>query len=478
MGMLAKSATKKEFDLFKTEILKKIYTLQKNIDHKVSDTEENINNIEKKANESIFNIENQESSIEEYIAKIEESKNEVREIVENLSKEYTELKNSNMHLTQEIEETKSFKENILLSKTDIDNSVEEVSTKIRIINEALSVAEDLPNNIENIQNITNKSNELYSEIEALQSHSIDKKSKIDKLYNEIYGQDIENENGEIEHTDGLIDSLQVSYNSIDEKLENIDEILDTNLKDNLTKFNTLLEKSNKEFKDVKNKLITLLPGAMASGLSSAYIGKTEDEKTSKEKLEKNFQWSIIGLLIISLIPVSVDIYRLVFTEANLVQVIKDTPNLIISIFPIYFPILWFAYSSNKKLNLSKRLIEEYTHKAVLGNTFEGLSTQIETLNANEDVRNELRTKLLFNLLQVSSENPGKLITDYQTSDHPLMEALENSSKLSESIDKLNKIPGFSSITKKLSVEKNKIIKDTQDAIDKGLDLKDKIDSNT
>lgn len=478
MGLLAKSATKEEFDLFKTEILKKLSTLQNNIDHKVSDTEENINNIEKKATESILNIENQELSIEGYIAKIEESQSEVREITENISKEYAKLKNNNIHLIQEVEETKGFKENILLSKTDIDNSVEEVNKKITIINEALSVAENLPSNIENIQNITDKSNELHGEIEALRSHSIDKKSKIDKLYNEIYGQDIENESGGIEHTDGLIDSLQMSYKNIDEKLKNIDGILDDNLKDNLTKFSSLLDNSTKEFEDVKNKLTTLLPGAMASGLSSAYMDKTEDEKKSKGKLEKNFLWSIIGLLMISLIPVSVDIYRLIFTEADLIQVIKDTPNLLISIFPIYFPILWFAYSSNKKLNLSKRLIEEYTHKAVLGNTFEGLSTQIETLTANEDVRNELRTKLLFNLLQVSAENPGKLITDYQTSDHPLMEALENSSKLSESIDKLNKIPGFASITKKLSVEKNKIIKDTQDAIDKGLDLNDKIDSNT
>jgi hypothetical protein len=434
--------------------------------------------LKKKANASILNIVNKESSIEGYITKIEEYKNEVKRIVDDISREYLELKNKNMNLLQEVAEAKRLKESMVLSKADIDNSAEEVSNKMIIINKALSLAEDLPSNIENIENITEKSNELHSEIEALRSHSIDKKSKIDKLYNEIYGQDIENKNGDVEHTDGLIDSLQVSYKNINEKLKNIDKILEDTLNDNLTKFNSLLDSSGKEFEDVKNKLTTLLPGAMASGLSSAYINKTKDEKNLKEKLEKNFLWSIIGLLGISLIPVSVDIYRLIFTEANLVQVIKDTPNLIISIFPIYFPILWFAYSSNKKLNLSKRLIEEYTHKAVLGNTFEGLSTQIETLTANEDVRNELRTKLLFNLLQVSAENPGKLITDYQTSDHPLMEALENSSKLSESIDKLNKIPGFSSISKKLSVEKNKIIEKTQDAIDKGLDLKDKIDSST
>ena len=137
------------------------------------------------------------------------------------------------------------------------------------------------------------------------------------------------------------------------------------------------------------------------------------------------------------------------------SVSSNTPSLILSILPLYLPILWLAHSSGKKLNLSKRLIEEYTHKMVLGKTFAGLTKQIES--EEDDVKNELRTKLLFNLLQVSSENPGKLITDYQRSDHPLMEALENSSRLSSSIEVLNRIPGFSSLAKKLSARQDEIL---------------------
>ena len=154
--------------------------------------------------------------------------------------------------------------------------------------------------------------------------------------------------------------------------------------------------------------------------------------------------------------------------ADLIQVIQDTPNLIISILPLYFPVLWLAYSTNKKLNLSKRLIEEYTHKAVLGKTFSGLSNQIETLPHESAVKDELRTRLLFNVLQVSSENPGKLITNYQKSDHPLMEALENSAKLSESVDALTKIPGLSSIAKKLSEKSDEIFRTQQKKVDTGL----------
>lgn len=118
--------------------------------------------------------------------------------------------------------------------------------------------------------------------------------------------------------------------------------------------------------------------------------------------------------------------------------------------------------------MSKRLIEEYTHKAVLGGTFSGLSNQIESLPRDSLVRDELRTKLLFNLLQVSSENPGKLITDYNKSDHPLMDALENSAKLSGSIETLSKLPGFSAIAKKLAARTEELISNETKKVVDGL----------
>ena len=138
--------------------------------------------------------------------------------------------------------------------------------------------------------------------------------------------------------------------------------------------------------------------------------------------------------------------------------------------------LWLAYSSNKRINLSKRLIEEYTHKAVLGMTFDGLSNQVETLSCEENVRSELRTKLLFSLLQVSSENPGKLITNYEKSDHPIMEALENSSKLSDSIKTLERIPGFKSLAKTLSDKSDKILSNESEKVSRGLAVENSINT--
>ena len=129
---------------------------------------------------------------------------------------------------------------------------------------------------------------------------------------------------------------------------------------------------------------------------------------------------------------------------------------------------------SKKANLSKRLIEEYTHKSVLGKTFSGLSNQIETLQNQGAVEEELRTKLLFNILQVSAENPGKLITDYNNSDHPIMDALEKSSKLSESLETLAKIPGLSAIAKRLSEKSDIELRRQGDKVDTGLKANERL----
>ena len=83
---------------------------------------------------------------------------------------------------------------------------------------------------------------------------------------------------------------------------------------------------------------------------------------------------------------------------------------------------------------------------------------------------ELRVKLLFNILQVSAENPGKLISDYNNSDHPLMEALENSEKLGSSVDRLENLPGFSALVARLSSKSKRIKKETESLVAKGLEV--------
>jgi hypothetical protein len=103
------------------------------------------------------------------------------------------------------------------------------------------------------------------------------------------------------------------------------------------------------------------------------------------------------------------------------------------------------------------LIEESSHKEALSKTFEGLSSQANQIS-DPGVSAELSARLLFNLIDVSSENPGKLIYDYNKSDHPIMDAMEKSLQLSKSIEKLNFIPGMESLLKKVVAKRENEIR--------------------
>ncbi|WP_152681947.1 hypothetical protein [Chromobacterium subtsugae] len=399
-------------------------------------------------------------------------------------KEKTE--NLNQDLQNKLREVSTLYAEVFASKDKVFSYEKDVETKIQSINQYLNESKTLPENVENAKKLLSDCQGITGTIADLLNHAIKRKSEVDEIYKSIYGQDVKSSEGHTEHTDGLKDELERSYQRVSENIKKIDDeiqkIISTSnekhenaLAEKKEEFDKITTTAQNEYSSIHEQLLSLLPGAMATGLSAAYESKKDDETTSLNKFENNFTNAIRLMMAISLIPLGVDIYLLGVQGKDLVHVIKDTPSLIIAILPLYFPVLWLAYSYNKKINLSKRLIEEYTHKSVLGKTFSGLSNQIDTLQQQESIKNDLRTRLLFNVLQVSAENPGKLITDYNKSDHPIMEALENSSKLSGSIDALTKIPGLSSLVKTLSEKNDEIFNKQAKKVEDGINANIKIE---
>jgi hypothetical protein len=475
-------ASQEDLENFKLYVKNRLDELDREIKSKVSDSEEVARAAANNAIEIEGNIKKTESIITNHLNELDSYKNSAKAELENIQIEKDSLLNINNDLKSSIEETKNLYNRLIESKKNIDVMETDVSKKIEKINEILEKSQMLPDSVERTNELLKKAKEINDNIQGLLAHSSKKKSEIDELYKSIYGVDIKNSDGNedhVEHVDGLKDDLEKSYNDIHNQIILLKEVIEKSVKSESEKydkqlnfqkeiFENLVSDSNSRISALNDQLSGLLPGAMAEGLSAAYEKKKEDEIKSSKEFQSSFNNSILTMILISLIPFSVDVYLLGWKGQDIVHVIKDTPSLIIAILPLYLPVLWVAFSSNKKINLSKRLIEEYTHKSVLGKTFSGLSNQIETLPHQSSVREELRTRLLFNILQVSAENPGKLITNYNKSDHPLMEALENSEKLSDAVEKLAKLPGFSAIAKKLSDTSEEFLKNKNDKIERGL----------
>lgn len=459
------------FNKGEEKIWEKINELQELIDKKTPEMEKDARQASKKASE----YRNRAKETKEEADKI---LIEVKEQSAKISKRKDELEDLLSDANLLYQQMEKEQEEVIVLKDSVIKKSEAVEVKIKSINTILEEHPDLEDEVHTLGESLGAVEENSNKISAVVKNVVGRKSEIDKIYFDVVGYTEEDEEtGEDVHINGLKDDLENQYNELQSNLESLDESIDTLEEGTKDKFNNLFENANHKteefqsqwklkYEKLEEKIQGLLPNALTAGLSSAFSEKKDEEVKSLDKHKTQFGWGIAGLVFVSLIPFVVSVI-FQFSGDTWDQIIQRIPRLVIAIIPLYLPVLWLAYSANKKMNLSKRLIEEYSHKEVLSKTFEGLSTQIKDLE-NENISSELKVKLLYNFLQVSSENPGKLISDYETSDHPLMDVLEKSYKLETAVEKLQKIPGMGKMAKILDKKSNQILHENSEKIADGL----------
>lgn len=431
------------------EIWDRINVLESRIEQKSTDSEREAANASKMASEYRNRIKDSKELADELLKDIKDNYATQKSFLE----EYQNLLSHHADLESEYK----------LKLTSLESEIQILSNKkltlTNLIDELESYFEnnpDIGNQIKELDSLIEKGNDESAKINLILKNASNRKNEIDELYYEILGsEETDEESGKSRKIEGLKDQLTASFNEFSNELEEFQSTLDSLRESSVESYEKISTNWNKRYKQLEKEITDLLPNALTAGLSSAYSKKKEDEELDLDTHTKNFRWSIGFLVIASLIPFAVGIY-LIIDQRPLLEVVKEIPRVVLSILPLYIPLLWLAYSTSKKVNLSKRLIEEYTHKEVLSRTFEGLSKQINGIE-DSSISYELRIKLLYNLLHVSSENPGKLIYDYNNSDHPIIDAIDKSSKLSSAVDRLEKIPGFKKIAKILEKRADKIL---------------------
>lgn len=418
---------------------------------------------EKVAQEAAINAGSAAKSAAEKLEEIGSSLSQIKDIIAEYKENAKQLRQS-ISMANDINEKY---DQIIKNEQGITDTQTNLKGLQAQIDSALTTAKQSEDKIKELEN---SSTGFTSKINELLNKSNELKTDIANLHEKIFGYDIRNEKtGELNHEKGLSDELDQSYEELRAQQNKLEKDITSFQNKKEEDVNRQIELGNQKFSRLEKKIKSLLPGAMTAGLSFAYKEKRESEEKQKNISTWVFVLSIIVLFLISIIPVYVN-YQLYFEEGKkLDKIITNMPNLFLFIIPLYFPLLWLAWLSNKSINLSKRLIEEYSYKEVLSKTYEGLNDKIQNM---EDVKNssELKTKLLFNIVMMSAENPGKLITDYNKTDNPLMEILDKSSSLATAFDKFSNIPGLNRITRLLDTKQQKAESNLSKKATKGMDL--------
>ncbi len=331
---------------------------------------------------------------------------------------FKEYKNQYEDITKKCDEAQKQADIIGTSYKDIEkirHSLNEINQDIiqqaEIIKKAIEKNLDLPTKIGNTIDAMDAWNANYK-VASKQTQEIKQK------YIEIFGGESADEDGNTLEVTGLVNELNSSYKELQDKMSSLENKIQT-------QYDTKIEEWNTIYSALKNKIEELLPGSMSAGLAYAFIEKREREQNERRNAAWAFYLAIISLVIISFIPVFINFRLLTQSDGlNLKENINTLGKMVWMMFPIYVPILWVAIFANKRINLSKKLIEEYSHKEVIAKTYEGLASQIQKLN-NDEISIELRNKLIENTLNASSDNPSKYITNYNKCDNPITEILNN-----------------------------------------------------
>lgn len=342
-------------------------------------------------------------------------------------------------------EVSALHETIQGKATKIINKQEEVNSELQEAGTSLAEAQGAS---EEINKLKGTIESLHQKTTMAHGQAVKKNTEIKGLYDEIFGYTYEDvETGEEKTVNGTKQELAQAYEALDREKEELSVELVEFKEKVIKEHEDFFALKNKETDELKEKIRSLLPEAMTAGLSHAYEKKRKGEEIILGKAKTTFKWAIVWLSLTSVIPIAFSIY-FIQDGKTVSEVILDLPRLVFSILPIYMPLFWFALTANKSVKLSKRLIEEYSHKESLSKTFEGLSTQINNLD-DDGVSRDLRMRLLYNIISASSENPGKLIKDFHTSDNPILNVLNQSLSFSKSLEKLSAIPGIEVVLQKV-----------------------------
>lgn len=422
------------------------------------------NQILKSASESLKSAAESSKKAAEFKNKSEQRLNESIQKVGELNAKLEEANRTLDNISTVNKDIIAIKARAEIIDADYEESYKNLNDKILNLSSFIEEYPELDDSLANINAFVTDVEANVNKSKAGLSIINLRRKEVEEFHQELFGYNDTDENGEEVWVNGLKYQLEEGYGELGDSIKKTEERVIKVKNDYEGKFIDFEQSHKLKYEQINQEISSLLPAALTAGLSSAFSAKKIQEESNSISLQTRFSTGIYLLIAASIIPFIVSLFLLIQGEA-FDKVILKIPRLVLAIIPMYIPILWFTYSANKKLNLSKRLTEEYAHKEVLSKTYEGLSKQINNLENDEQTK-ELKYRLLSNFLQVTSENPGKLISNYESSDHPVMEALEQSYRFQIAMDKLENVPGLGKIAARFEANSKKKLIEKEEKIDK------------
>lgn len=134
-----------------------------------------------------------------------------------------------------------------------------------------------------------------------------RKKEIDEYYQELFGYEDENDNGETVVVEGKKDVLDTTYEDLEEKLTKAETRIVSINREFETNYKSFESEHKSNYSKINDEIASLLPAALTAGLSSAFSTKKQEEVANLSSMQTRFSKGIYLLITASLIPFIVSI---------------------------------------------------------------------------------------------------------------------------------------------------------------------------
>ncbi|HEB9431755.1 TPA: hypothetical protein RZK50_000921 [Campylobacter coli] len=436
----------------KISLYTQIEDIRNDIDYKLKDLDNQINNFNDFYNETFGEFDKESNTrsgglkkeLQDLKENIEELENEANDKLEIIQEKYNLICKDNgeeISLYTQIENTKD----------NIEKQLQELSSKINNFNDFYNetFGEFKEENNERSGGLKKELQDLKENIEELENEANDKLEIIQEKYNLICGADnneslydqIENTKDNIEkqlqELSSKINNFNDFYNEtfgefdkesntrsggLKKELQDLKEQFKNYIKTNKEEFELYEKNQKSKFADIEEDIKKLLGGATNGSLAHSY-----------EVSKKSYFWPVIGWNC----AVFVSIILIIALSGELIinQLEKININDYISILsltalrlPIYISLVWLGIFSTRRRNEIKRLQEEYKHKETIAKTYYGYQEQMAKLSDSEKAK-ELQERLMSNLVDMINQNPNTTLDKIKQENAPMIDFIEKFSKL-------------------------------------------------
>jgi|GEM_PF-1043931 hypothetical protein len=289
-------------------------------------------------------------------------------------------------------------------KEEIDKILNDVKASREKINDAYKEIYDINDDKTELKDSSN----ILNNLRQANNDAVE----IRKTYINFYGQK-DSEGNQIQ---GIVSKLESACSEIEESEDKINELKDfygevfngitddsdpknnkkswVDLLDEKKEYvNNMIEQGENDFKNLKNKINSLLPGATSAGLARAYMRQRRITEKKVEKWNRIFYLAIVTFAAVFLFYFALAIYLNTF---SFVDFFKSLPLWVFSGF--------FIYYSTQQISEYKKTADEYRHKEALASSYIGFERLIV-----ESGNTELRDKLLEIATDAIGVNPSDRI---------------------------------------------------------------------